>query len=128
MSAIQIFIHLAWTTLGRRAMIDEPTRAILVDCFQMAASKNGVEILSMGIVKTHVHLLVRAPARLDLPHFLQALKGGSSYVVNRSAGIRIGLRWASEYSATSISPKHLERVRRYVQNQAEHHAGEGIAG
>ena len=53
-------------------------------------------------------------------------EGGSSYVVNRSAGTKVGLRWAAEYSATSVSPKALGRVRRYIDTQAEHHPGEGI--
>jgi REP element-mobilizing transposase RayT len=56
------------------------------------------------------------------------MKRGSSDLVNRHPRIKVGLRWAPEYSATSVSPKHIDRVKRYIETQSEHHPGEGITG
>jgi len=38
MSAHQLFIHLAWTTLDRRPMIDAATRSFLEEFFKKTAS------------------------------------------------------------------------------------------
>lgn len=128
MSAVHLYVHVVWTTLDRRPMINPPTRDLLLEALRRTAVAERAEILSLAILKTHVHLLVRLPARFDLPHFLQAMKGGSSYVVNRDPSIKIGLRWAPEYSATSVSPRSIARVTKYIETQVEHHPGEGIPG
>ena len=35
--------------------------------------------------------------------------------------IKVDVLWAEGYRAESVSPGELERVRRYIINQAEHH-------
>ena len=109
-------------------MINAPTRDLLLDTFRRAAVAERADILSLAILKTHVHLLLRLPSRFDLAHFLQAMTGGSSYVVNREPSIKIGLRWAPEYSATSVSPRSVAKVKKYIETQVEHHPGEEIPG
>ncbi len=75
-----------------------------------------------------MHCLIRTGPQFDLSRFVQELKGGSSYAVNREPGNALGLRWASEYSATTVSPRHLEAVIRYISSQEERHPGEGVVG
>jgi len=67
MSAHQIFIHLVWTTLDRRRMINEPTRSFLDDYFKKTAARQDVQIVDVEILRTHVHMVVRTPPRIDLP-------------------------------------------------------------
>jgi len=45
MSAHQLFIHLAWTTLDRMPMIDAPTRSFLEEFFKKTAARHDVEIV-----------------------------------------------------------------------------------
>ena len=126
MSAIQLFIHLAWTTHDRLPMINAPTRDFLAEFFQKTASKQEVVIVELAMLKTHVHMVVRTPPRIDLPRLVQFFKGGSSYAASRHPGNVLGLRWAPEYSATSVGPKQLEIVRRYLRQQPNHHPDEAI--
>jgi len=63
---------------------------------------------------------------IDLPRLVQFFKGGSSYAASRLPGNVLGLRWAPEYSATTVGPKQLAEVIRYINGQAEHHPGEGV--
>jgi len=125
-SAHQLFIHLAWTTLDRLPMIDAATRSFLEEFFRKTASRQDVEIVELAMLKTHVHLVVRIPPRIDLPRFVQFCKGGSSYAASRQPDNVLGLRWAPEYSATSVGPRQLEIVRRYLRDQPNHHPGEAI--
>ncbi|HZE94006.1 MAG TPA: IS200/IS605 family transposase [Gemmatimonadales bacterium] len=126
MSTHQLFIHIVWTTLDRQPMIDRTTRDFLDSFLRKTASKQDVEVVDLAILKTHVHLVVRTPPRLDLPRLVQFFKGGSSYTASRLPGNKLGLRWAPEYSATTVSPKHLDRVGRYLAGQANHHPHETI--
>ena len=126
MSAHQIFIHLVWTTLDRRPMINEPTRSFLDNYFKKTAARQDVQIVDVEILRTHVHMVVRTPPRIDLPRLVQFFKGGSSHAASRLPGNVLGLRWAPEYSATSVGPRQLETVRQYLRDQTGHHPGEGV--
>jgi putative transposase len=126
MSAHQLFIHLVWTTHERLGMIDEATKAFLHDYFHKTAARQDVQIVDMAILRTHVHMLVRTPARVDLPRLVQFFKGGSSHAASRLPGNVLGLRWAPEYSATSVGPRQLDAVREYFRTQANHHPGQAV--
>jgi len=126
MSAHQIFIHLVWTTHDRLPMINEPTKAFLGEYFKKTAARQDVQIVDVAILRTHVHMLVRTPARLDLPRLVQFFKGGSSHAASRLPGNVLGLRWAPEYSATSVGPRQLETVRQYLRDQTNHHQDEEV--
>jgi|SRR5690242_14511946 len=128
MAAHRIYIHLTWSTLARRPMIDAPTRAFLDEFFRRIAIQERVTIVSLGFLSTHAHLLVRTTPRYDLPRLVQLLKGGSSYAASRQPGNVLGLRWNREYSATSVSPKLLRQTAAYIEGQSRRHPGEAIPG
>ncbi|HEY3280529.1 MAG TPA: IS200/IS605 family transposase [Gemmatimonadales bacterium] len=126
MSIHQLYVHLVWTTLDRLPMIDSATRAFLDEFFKKTAARHDSEIIALAILRTHVHMIVRTPPRIDLPRLVQFFKGGSSYAASRLPGNVLGLRWAKEYSATSVSPRQLKQAIQYLENQDRHHPGEAI--
>ena len=126
MSAHKILIHIAWTTHDRLPMINAPTKSFLGEFFKKTAARQDVQIVEVAILKTHVHMIIRTPPRIDLPRLVQFFKGGSSHAASRLPGKLLGLRWAPEYSATSVGPRQLAVVREYVRNQCSHHPGEGV--
>lgn len=107
-------------------MIDRATYGFLELFFKKTAARHEVEIIELAMLQTHVHMVIRTPPRLDLPRLVQFFKGGSSYAASRQPNNRLGLRWAAEYSATTVGPKQLEIVRRYLRNQERHHPAEAI--
>ena len=126
MAAHQLFFHVAWTTLERRPMIDAATRDFLGNFLRRTAVRERAEIVAIAILQTHVHVVLRSGPRVDLSRLVQLMKGGSSYAASRVTGNRLGLRWAKEYSATTVSPKHLTRAVEYLAAQDQHHPGEGV--
>jgi len=64
-------------------MIDAATRDFLESFFKKTAAKQEVQIVELAMLKTHVHMVVRTPPRLDLPRLVQFFKGGSSYAASR---------------------------------------------
>jgi len=107
-------------------MIDGPTRSLLDQYFRKIAIQERVAIVSLSLLRTHVHVLVRCSPRVDLPRLVQLLKGGSSYAASRQPGNVLGLRWNREYSVTSVSPRQLRAAVAYIENQDRRHLSEAI--
>src|SRR5689334_8919830 len=126
MPAHRIYFHLTWSTLGRRPMIDAPTRAFLDKYFRKVSVEERVTVVALAFLQTHVHLVVRTTPRYDLSRLVQLLKGGSSYAASRQPRNVLGLRWNREYSVTSVSPGLLPQALAYVEDQNRWHPDEAI--
>ena len=87
-------------------------------------------MLEMGIVTTHLHLLVRTDPQTNLSRLVQRFKGGSAHQANveRLGHGADGLRWAKGYTLETVSPRALEVVRQYLRTQPERHPEEAIPG
>jgi putative transposase len=85
------------------------------------AARHGCEVVALGVVPDHVHLLLRIPPRVDLPRMVQGLKGASARLGNRES--TVGLRWEKGYQVKTVSPSGLPRVIDYVRHQAQRHGG-----
>jgi REP element-mobilizing transposase RayT len=52
---------------------------------------------------------------------MRLIKGESSVWMNRSKLMKTRFEWQDDYFVTSVSNSHVDRVRRYIKNQDEHH-------
>ena len=52
---------------------------------------------------------------------MQLIKGESSPWVNKNSLTILKFGWADEYYGVSVSESQLHRVRRYIENQENHH-------
>ena len=126
----RLFVHLVWTTRDRAALIDLPRAQFLTRYLHAVVRQERAELWAMGIVSTHVHMLVRLHPLTSIPKLIQRMKGGSSAVARKE---RIGdplrdLFWSKGYNAESVSGRAIENVRDYVNSQARRHPAEVIPG
>ena len=125
----RILLHVAWTTRNREPLITRERGEGLVELLPIIARQERCRILQMGMVTTHLHLVLRVHPTTQLPRLLQRMKGGTAYHLNRiPEGHALPLRWAKGYSVTSVSPGDLARALTYVREQARRHPREAIAG
>ena len=125
----RLHVHLVWTTRDRVASLDCGRAAYLSEHLPIIARQERARVLAIGLVTTHLHLLVRIHPTTDLPRLLQRMKGGTAYGINSAApAAHPALKWAKGYSVTSVSPGGLERVLAYVRAQHLRHPTEAIAG
>lgn len=91
------------------------------------AKRERARVLQVGLVQTHVHLLLTADPQTDWPLLIQRLKGGSSCEA-RKAGYSSaeGGLWDSGYNLETVGPRQVEVVRRYLRMQPERHSDEAI--
>ena len=124
---VVLFVHLTWTTFRRMPMIGATEARFLGRFLPAESRRHGAAVIALGLVRDHVHLLLRLPGRFDLPKLVQGLKGASARLANADQQIsRGGLRWASGYHAHSVSPSNLPSTVDYVRRQADRHPDRAI--
>lgn len=76
--------------------------------------------LAIGGIEDHVHVLMGLRATHAMADVMREIKGGSSEWAHTTAGKR-NFAWQPGYFGVTVSPSHVEKVRRYILNQEEHH-------
>ncbi len=60
-------------------------------------------------------------ATQSIDKIVQQLKGESSFWINREKLFNGKFSWQHEYFAVSVGESSVRQVRRYIENQEEHH-------
>jgi putative transposase len=125
--AVKLYAHLSWTTDGRRRTIGPGEEGFLRRFLPAEAMRHDTEVVAMGIVAEHVHLILRLPSLVNIPRLVQGLKGASARLVNKDLTLgRKPLQWAKGYDLRSVSPDSLNHAVAYVKTQAQRHPERAI--
>ena len=112
--------HIVFSTKNRQPFLMpqllEPTHRYLGGCIRSIAGAP----LEIGGVADHVHILTALKPTHRLSDVLCDIKKGSSRWIREEMGCS-SFHWQDGYAAFSVGRTELERVQRYVTNQAEHH-------
>jgi REP-associated tyrosine transposase len=95
----QLLAHIVWTTRDRQPTIDRHRAAYLWKPLSIIARQERAWVLELGIVATHLHLLVRLHPSTVIPRLLQRMKGGTATLINGHVVSQGSvLRWSKSYS------------------------------
>ena len=75
----------------------------------------------IGGVEDHVHSLFALSKNHALKKIVEEVKKGSSKWVKSDGPKNRDFHWQAGYGAFSVSQSNLEDVKRYIENQEEHH-------
>jgi len=117
----KVWIHLIWSTKNRQKIITEDLRKNLLEHIKENCCIKGIHLDSINCLSDHIHVLISLHPDQNISKVVQLIKGESSYWINKTQKIRIKFEWQSEYMAVSVSESNIEKVRRYIFNQHEHH-------
>ena len=121
MSYTTIWLHCVWSTKNRDHLISSIFRPVLLDHFREQAKEKNIFLDYINAHEDHVHALINLGKQQTIADIMHQLKGESSYWINKVDVMPFKFQWQDDYFAISVSPSHVERVRRYIQNQDEHH-------
>jgi REP element-mobilizing transposase RayT len=96
-------------------------RAIEAKCRELKA-----EVVAVGGVEDHVHLLVQLPATLSVADLMSHVKGATSHLMTHQLAPGRFFKWQGAYAAFSIGHAHLDPLIVYIDRQSEHHASGSI--
>jgi putative transposase len=119
-SYVSNYVHIVFSTKDRAKIIPQELQPELWAYMAGIARNHGMNALAIGGIADHAHALVALGRVLSIAKAAQVLKANSSRWMNeRPRALRF--EWQEAYFACSVSSSHVATVRRYIENQREHH-------
>ena len=120
-SLSQVLIHLVFSTKDRAPFltgsIGTDTHAYLAT----VARDMNCQCYRVGGVSDHVHLAVRLSRTTTQSKLVEQLKISSSRWLKQQHPDLYAFAWQRGYGVFSVSPRNLDALLLYIDNQEEHH-------
>ena len=117
----QLNYHIVFATKFRKRSIDADISERLYEYIGgTLRAKNG-ELVEIGGVEDHVHILARLSPTLAVADVVREVKACSSKWLNELPDRNHDFYWQKGYGAFTVSYSMVDAVRNYIRNQAEHH-------
>ena len=117
----QLTYHIVFSTKYRAPVIQEDFRERLYEYIGGTVRNLNGHLLEIGGIEDHVHLLANCSPARALSDVIRDIKANASRWINELPQIRTRFEWQKGYGAFTVSYSRIESVRRYIQNQREHH-------
>ena len=117
---LSLHYHLVFSTKGRDPVIAMAWRRQLHKYLAGTVGGLGARCEIVGGTADHVHLLAELRATHRLSDFMRELKRVSSTWVHSDMA-KPEFAWQEGYAAFTVSVTSVDDIRRYIENQEEHH-------
>lgn len=121
MGYTKIWIHFVWTTKNRQPFLKKGVKSKLIAHIRENAKEKDIYIDAIDGDKEHLHALISLGAKQSASEVAQLIKGESSHWMNKEKLVNGKFEWQDRYFAISVSESVIPKVRKYIQNQEEHH-------
>ena len=113
-----LLVHVVFTTKHREPNITAALRPDLEKYIGCILRNEGHDLLAIGGLPDHIHLLVKFRADASVSDIVRLVKANSSkWSKERVANFA----WQSGFGSFSFSESQRETIRSYINNQQEHH-------
>ncbi|MFN0159062.1 MAG: IS200/IS605 family transposase [Bacteroidota bacterium] len=121
-SLAQIYLHIVFSTKHRFPFLsDDGVRNEMHAYLGGVCNNLGCQVISVGGVADHVHILCRLSRMVTVAKLLEEVKKNSSKWVKTKRSRLAKFAWQNGYGAFSVSQSQIENVRRYIARQEAHH-------
>lgn len=121
MSYTKLTYHIVFATKGRRRLISPENKSYLYSVIVQISKENQAFIHRIGGVDDHIHILVDIPAYISVSSFVKTIKQQSSKLMKDRLSALQWFGWEEGYGAFTVSWSAIERIKKYIENQAVHH-------
>jgi len=121
----QVWIHLSWSVKYRNGLLDVNGISKMKDYMFEHFKDRKFKIISANGHKDHLHVLFQADLNSSISKTVKDIKGPTSTWLNKAGLIDEKFRWQRGYGAFSVSPQNVPMIKKYIDNQHDHHAGPG---
>src|SRR5690348_14845127 len=96
---IAVFIHFVWSTWDRLPLLTDNVQEQIYRAIGAKCAELGAEIVALGGVEDHIHLLVGMPATVSIADLIGQMKGASSHLMAQHvlAPSRGFFKWQGAY-------------------------------
>ena len=124
-SLSQLWIHIIFSTKRRYPFLKDPgIRQQVYDHMQATCRHLKCRVIVIGGTEDHIHLLTCLNKNVALAELVEKIKKSSSKWVKKFSAVNDDtghFYWQRGYGAFSVSQSKLNIVKRYIENQYEHH-------
>jgi len=121
MPYIKIWLHCVWNTKGKQSLLTKDIRQKLFrHFFEYSRTKNIFIDRINGSIE-HIHCLISLGGDQSISKVINYLKGESSHWINKQKLTINKFEWQDDYFSVSVSESVVDKVRKYIDNQEEHH-------
>ena len=115
----KLIYHIVFSTKERIPLITTEIRDRLYEYLGGVIRGEKGSLMEIGGMPDHVHILARFGAAIAVSEMLKRIKGSSSHWLSQATGTWFA--WQNGYGAFSVSESQVAAVRKYIQQQEEHH-------
>lgn len=120
-SLTKIWLHVVFSTHQRKPIISKSLEPFLFRHLSHLLKEMDCMPLAINGYHDHVHLLFLMNPVKSTAEVLKQLKGNSSHTINQLNISSERFSWQTGYAAFSVSESQIGRVKKYIDNQKEHH-------
>jgi len=113
--------HLVFSTKNRAPQINPEIQPRLYDYMGGIFKKENGQLVAAGGTADHVHLLASIHPSVSVADMLRKVKTNSSKWIHETFPQHKEFAWQEGYGGFSVSQSNVEQVRRYIEQQEEHH-------
>jgi putative transposase len=116
-----LYTHFVITTLHRETMIMKHHRERIEKYITGIVNNNCCQLYAIYANPDHLHFLVSRAPNLDEETLATIIANSSSKFINENKLCNKHFQWQPSCSAFSVSKSDIDRVCKYILNQARHH-------
>jgi putative transposase len=121
-SLSNVLVHVIYSTKNREPFLrDVRLRRDLEAYLAGALQSIDCSAIALRVVADHLHVLCRLSRTVTIAKLVETMKTESSKWIKRHSRGTPAFRWQAGYAVFSVSASNASRVKRYVENQDEHH-------
>jgi len=121
MSYTRLLYHIVFSTKERRPLLTGELGRRTIEYIGGTLRQLKGDLLAAGVAADHLHLGIAAHPQVAVSDLVGKVKSASSGWIHKTFPQAGRFAWQDGYSAFSVSPSVMGRVKRYIQGQAEHH-------
>ena len=120
-SLVKNYVHLIFSTKNREPFIDKNIQNELYAYIGGICKQLECYPYAIGGVEDHIHILCLLSKKIALVELLKTVKAKSSLWIKTKGKEYQCFYWQNGYGAFSVNPSEILLVKKYIDNQEEHH-------
>ena len=121
MSFTNLYYHIMFHTKHNAMAIEVENETTLYHYIHGFCKNAGAQLIRIGGMPDHIHMLIMLPATCSLSSFVQQLKISTSKMLVENGNFKYFEGWQNGYSAFTYAYKDLDMIVNYIKGQKEHH-------
>ena len=117
----EILLHIVFSTRERRPWLQHDIAERLYPYIRGIVREEKGVVYDINGIEDHVHLYLRWRPDKSISDLMRVVKANSSKWIHDTFPELTDFAWQEGYSAFTVSKSMEPAVKKYIQNQAEHH-------